>query len=367
MVESIKDYWLGKLLFPKTVIIDKPGVIISKTLSKYGGKENKRRIIFQFEDIIVNLQLETIKELGKEKAGKLFYQFGKDITTRYMLLSKAKKLPSFLLPSAIYYILDTFRAGGLSVAENVYYDNKIKSLILRGRNNMICRKSKLSEFTAGLVSGFFSFLVGENVEAEARCYDCPNGCVVVANKKIKEKYIPDFKRLESFQSDDSLDFLENIPNLREDSFSDLLRFKKIKIKESAQYFLDKMILPSESGNLGLIVDYFTRLNKASILKKALINGACELAEDILSNKMCISDKIKALSNMLSGLGWGVSYFKKDKDEVIFDMRFAPKNKYSFLYQALVVNGYLNSIFNKKFNIKKIKFAPPQTYRVVYYF
>ena len=58
---NIKDYILAKLFFPRLVIIDKPGIIISEAARKYGHVSSRKRIVFHFEDIIINLQLETMK------------------------------------------------------------------------------------------------------------------------------------------------------------------------------------------------------------------------------------------------------------------------------------------------------------------
>lgn len=43
VVEDVRDFVFSKLFFPKVAVIDKPGIIISKTSSKYGGRESKRR------------------------------------------------------------------------------------------------------------------------------------------------------------------------------------------------------------------------------------------------------------------------------------------------------------------------------------
>ena len=60
---DIRDYLFNKLFFPKVVVIDKPGIIYNTVANKLSGKETKKRIVWYFEDVIVNLQLETIKKL----------------------------------------------------------------------------------------------------------------------------------------------------------------------------------------------------------------------------------------------------------------------------------------------------------------
>jgi len=191
--KTIRDYLFNKLFFPKVVRINRPGIIYNYVNTRFGGLGAKKRTIWHFEDIVVNLQLETIKELGEEKTQELFYKIGKDVATSYMLLSKTKKTASLFLPSIINYIFKTMVVGGFSVAEDIKYDHKKKSLILKGSNNMVCRKSRISSTTSGLVSGFISFLVEENIEAKAKCQKCPESCFIVANKNIKENYLVNLK------------------------------------------------------------------------------------------------------------------------------------------------------------------------------
>lgn len=183
---SIKDYLFNKLFFPKVVKIDKPGIIYTISDRKFGNPGARKRIIWHFEDIVVNLILETVKELGKKKTQELWYKIGKDVGTRYLLLAKIKPLPLFILNHVIVYIFQSLKAGGFSLAEDIKYNSKKRSLVLRGNNNIICRKTKICT-AEGIISALFSFLNKENIEAEAKCENCPNGCLVVANKNIKEK------------------------------------------------------------------------------------------------------------------------------------------------------------------------------------
>jgi DNA topoisomerase IB len=96
MVENIKSYILNKLFFPKVVVIDKPGMFYSETSKKYGKSTSRKRQIWHFEDISVNLYLETAKRLGEEKAGELWYKIGKETSVGYLLFTKIKKMPNLL-------------------------------------------------------------------------------------------------------------------------------------------------------------------------------------------------------------------------------------------------------------------------------
>ncbi|HJX50130.1 hypothetical protein A3K73_05530 [Candidatus Pacearchaeota archaeon RBG_13_36_9] len=366
MRDGFKDYWISKLLFPKTYIIDKPGIIISKTSSKYSNKEVKRRMIYDFEDIAANLQLKASKNLGQSEADRLFYKIGKDVAVRYMLLSKAKKSPSFLQNSLINYLFDNLKGGGFSLAENVTYNVKEMSLILKGKSNMICRKSKLSSFTSGLISGFVSFLTGENIEAESKCYDCPNNCIVIANKSIEERYIPDTQKLMPMENYNILNFPKFLMESEKyHTFNDLIKFGKVKVGSGKILFMGKALIPIEAGCLELVADYFVRINKKDLLVNALTESSEKLAEEFLKDKETISNKVKAIKIMLSAFGWGLADLKKYKKKIFFDFINAPINKYGFLYRASVVNGYINNIFNNNFRIERIDYPQNSNVKIVY--
>jgi len=130
-------------------------------------------------------------------------------------------------------------------------------------------------------------------------------------------------------------------------------------------FLNKMIIPTIAECLGLTANHFIKINKKSILEKGLIDGAQNLAKYILQDKKTISEKINAIKIMLSAFGWGIPNYKKEGRNIIFDFVYPPITKYSFLYQALVINGYLNYIFNEKFKIKEIKLIRNSIIRIKY--
>jgi len=119
-----KHYMFFNLFLPKVITIDKPGVIYNFVNKKFGGVSAKRRALFYFEDIFVDIQKETIYFLGKKKATEIWYKIGKDSGTRYTLFGKSKRIPNFLLPNIVNYILTSLLNGGLGAARNYYYDGK---------------------------------------------------------------------------------------------------------------------------------------------------------------------------------------------------------------------------------------------------
>lgn len=354
--KKIISYTMNKLFFPKKIVIDKPGIIINELSRRYGGVKSRRRTVFFFEDPGANLQVKTTKELGKDNAAELWYKIGKNVGTRYMLLANPKKMPSFLLPQTIDYIFNALKSAGFSIFEKINYNYKKKSLVLEGKDNIICRKSKEGEVFAGITSGVLSFLLRENIEAKMYCKNCPNYCKIVANKEITFRYKPDFKKLMPLENYDELNFPKKVESITKMySFSDLFRFKKVWLDKSGKFcFKNKTISPATIGFQGLIADNYLAINKKEILEKGIVNGTKSLATDLLKDEKSTMDKIEALKIILCAFGWGIPHFKKENDRIIFSFVHIPVSKYSYLYYVFSIKGFLDHIFKKNFKIMKIE-------------
>jgi hypothetical protein len=355
LVKDIKSYILNKLFFPKTIVIDRPGVIISKTTKWYGRTSSQKRTVYHFEDILVDLHAKTVEELGKENTANLYYKIGKDLGLRYMLLAKINKLPTLLIPSVIDYIFINLRGAGMSAANTVSFNNKKQSLILQGRDNVICRKTHEGSINAGVVSGIFSFLIGRNVDAQTKCLNCPNNCKIVINKEIKNKYAPQRNELNIIKDYDILNFPQHGWTKKDmPSYHSFMKFKKILVdKEGKIHCYDKTIIATEIGLFGLISKHYLSIRRKDILEKGLIEGAKKLAEDILKDEKDSNKKIDLIEKILCALGWGIPHHKYTWNKIIFTFVKAPITKYDFLYFAYMLNGFLNFIFSKEYKVDKI--------------
>ncbi|MBW2974160.1 hypothetical protein KY366_00430 [Candidatus Woesearchaeota archaeon] len=361
------DYLLYKLFFPKTVTIDKPGIIYNFVDRKFGSKKSRKRIIWYFEDVIVSLQLETIKALGKEKSAELWYRIGKDSALRYVLLSSPKKAPSFLVPKILQYTFMVFRSAGMSFAENIEYESKNLSLTATGCNNVICRKSGDASVFAGLMSGIASSLVGKNLEASADCISCPSSCKIRLNRSIRKKHLPDLEDLRPSKRYEKVNFPGSMkipPNHY--SFSDLLRFKKIQVdrKQGKVSLYGLTIIPTEIGLSGILISHYLKDNKA-LLEASIISSAEKIAGKISSGNSP-KERLHAALKMLSALGWGFIHLKEEKKEVIADLLYPPINKHNSLYPVYLVNGFLNHYLGRRYAIEKTYISEnPARIRAVY--
>ena len=343
-----------KYVSDNTLYINEPGLIYNVLPKKYGHSDSKRRIMFVFEDILVNIQSESRKKIGLQKTEELLYCIGKDVGYRYLIQGNIRKIPSFLIPTLLDFIFTCLRGGGMSFAEDMKCNIWKKRLIVNGKNNIICRKTSMPGFFVGLVSGIFSCLVGENIEGKSGC-KCPGHCQIIADKNLPEKYLPDLNNLKPMKDFIQYNFpKEKAHNLVGNSLEDLMRFKKIILDETGKLIFDnKSILSVAIDFLGLFVYHFSRIGRLDILEDSVIKGAEDMAHHLLTGSDNNS-KIKKIITILSAFGWGVPHYTKTKDLISFSFLNPPICKFGFLYPALELNGYLNVIFNRKLEIKNIE-------------
>lgn len=349
MVSDIKRYWEDKLLAPRVVVIDKPGVIYNIVAKKYGVGESKKRVVWYFEDVIVDLQRRTLKEIGEKETSGLFYRIGKDAGTRYILLSNvAKGFPMSLIEEIIKYYFNVFCNVGFSVADNIYFNREGYPLILEGNNSIICRKTGNCSMFAGFASAILSSLMKENFDSEYVVPLASEGdCKIKLYKSSFPKHTPNIGWLKESNSYNLLNF-ENIHSSGSVSFKRLLEFKKIIMSPRGKYeFGSKTMIISEIGCLDLIGEHYKLINKEELFKRILIESSEKIADELFQEENA-AEKLKSMVSLLEGLGWGIPSFKRSPEKIVCDILNPPISKYVPLYMVLTINGYLNSICKKKF-------------------
>jgi hypothetical protein len=358
-IKDIKRLIFEKWFFPDVIIINKPGVIISKVVKKFGRESSICRLAYIFEDVLADLQLDTIKKIGYEKTSDIWYRIGKDLTFSYFLVSKAKKPPTFLLDSIINYIFKHFFMTGIALASDMKFDRKNLSLVLKGKNNIIHRKTGLGSVLAGISSSVVSFLSGTNIEAQVFDYSYEKElyCKVVCSKKIDKKYIPDLEKIKELVKI----YNTSIPKNYEDiikSYIDFatldkfLRFKQAKVIDNLLYFNNKAMMSGEINSADHIINNYIAFDIVDILKKSIVNSSKKIIKHLIEKKgLTQKEKLKFIQNMMSAFGWGIPNYKIEKNKITFDFIFGPQAiTNSFLFYALQLNGFLNYIFNKELRL-----------------
>jgi hypothetical protein len=330
--------------------LDNPGILYNVLSKKYGEKDSKKRIMLVFEDSVSELWNSILCKKGKEEGSFLLYKMGKDIGYRYLLHGRIKeKIPLSSVSSVVRYVLNCTRGAGMSLSEDVRFNEESEELILSGSDNIICRNVGSGDFFAGLVSGFVSCILGKNIEAEVNCC-CPS-CRIILSPKIKKKYIPDSDRI--FPSKDF--FLLNFPvnTLGSKVFfslRDFLIFNKIKIEKGKLLFRDKPVTVATPEFFGLMQFWLEVEGESKLLEEAVISSSEKLAPFLFSY-----GDLQCVAKLLIAFGWGKVFFKKSKDRVDVVLSYLPYNEFGYLYNASVINGYINYVLRGKYKINSIDF------------
>ena len=366
MKEKLQNYFLEKLILPKKVIINEPGIIINQIYKKHGGIRSRQRSIFYFEKIFINLQLDLKKELGEENSFNIWYKIGKDIGTRYVILSKIKKIPPIMIYKIINYMLVGFKSGGQSFCKNIEYYQKEEKLLIKGDNNVICRKTKNSGFVEGVVSAIMSKFLNKNIETKNKC-ECPNKCYILLDKKNEERYIPDIQELSPHNLYDKLNFPTNKTNkTNKYSFEDLIKFKKIKFKNGKIMLKNETLVAGEIGMMGIIEKHYNENKVGGIFNESLIKTSKELTKNIIIREHGVDEKMKKILNIYCMMGYGIPEWKMENGKTIISFKHPPFSKYGFLPQGKMINGVIDSILNKKNRLDEIKFDKFNSKVIFYY-
>jgi hypothetical protein len=352
-IKSARSFFINKILFPKILIINEPGIIISKTLQIVNSK--RRRMVYDFEEVLVGLQSETLKKLGDKAASDLFYKIGKDVGVQYGFFMGKNKVPKFLRKSTIEYFFARLGSVGMSFGRKAVFNEKDNSLILHGEDSLICRKTQNSWMFAGVASGLLSFVICKNIEAEPRCKNCSKSCSIIANENIPARYIPNSNELcidknyEKFNFPEKTSRSNNAPALNK--FYD---FKKITILDDGKsYFDGRALFFSEAHMMGIVAKNYLIANK-DIFEDAIIKYSEELSSYLFRAMDKEEDKIKYFCGILSAFGYGIPSLLKDGREITIRLMHPPITRYGLLYFVLEVNGFLNTLYNTSFKLVKIK-------------
>lgn len=340
---GITRFFLSRIITPRLMVVDRPGVVYNVLGRKYGSKTSKKRTVFHFEDVHAHLESNVIENIGVE-ANDLFYKYGKESGLRYMLTSGKKEIPSWKIPIVIDFVFKAFRLGGMTFAERIDYDDG--KLRLLGSDNFGCRKTGNPYYFAGVVSGVMTYILNKNVEAVSYC-NCPR-CEFVADVRFEDKFIVDERKLIPMKGYKRLNSPMYKKNLGHSCFSDFIRFKKVGFEKSHRFlFMDKTIFPVEAGMIEVIYKNYKDIGQEGLVKEKIVEASEIAAKDIDLKTT------KELLKILSAFGFGIPEIKS-KESIFLSLYNAPVCRFGFNYHACVINGLLNHVLGKKLEVKDIK-------------
>ncbi len=349
--DDFKRYILRDLIFPKTLVVMHPGLIVNRTVRKFGKGDMKTRTSYYFEDIYSSLYLDSEKKMGRDRADLLWYKIGKDSSLRYLSFLGCSDFSDKIIRLVLEHCFNSIKSTGFSFAHRFSYDADKKFLEVFGKESVICRKTGSGALVAGVVAGVMTHFQNENFEAEATCGECPGSCGVVSHPGIKEKYIADIEELTAAKDYGALNFsTKSFKGFT--SFGDLIKFGKVTLDnaKSKVYFEGKALLTSEIGLGELFLKNYVEAGELELFERSVVRSSAVLFRELTEGKSH-GYKLKFITNLISGLGWGVPYFKKNGDVIVLSILNPPVTKYGASHSRYVINGFLNEIYRENFKIK----------------
>lgn len=365
---NLREEILKHLFFSRVSLIDRPGILINRFYIGFGLLELKRRMTYFFEDPLVDLHIEIGKKIGERNSGKLFYEIGKDCGTVFAAQMFPKKLPKNIIFMFFSKILERFRFLGYTITEIIEFDKPNLRIMLRGKDNLICRKCGNGHIFAGVLAGLLSEMLKENIEAEkTRCSYDDMFCEIRIDKRIKEIYAPDKKRLVDGIADksyDKINFPENINSIEKRvSFSEFMQFKKVLIDNYGKYYFEnKSIIMTDINFPSVIGAGLVQRGYRETMEKSLVKSSEAIFRNINKNLRQEYEKTNFTLNFLSAMGWGLPYIAKSRHKNSTELKctllYAPRTKFGFHYFSSTLNGFINSAFNNRFRLIEIDEKDP---------
>jgi len=354
----VRDYILKKMIFPKLLIVDNPGIIISRNFKRLKGPYYDMRLSYTFEDFYDKLHKKTLKVAGKEETSFLEYIVGKNLATRYFSFNlskepvmKPKKLSNFKAKLAIKYLQDAYCGVGMSVCENCKYDLSKKHFSFWGANNAVCRKTGDYSIMEGILSGSVGLLLGENIEAKCEQLD-EKVFRINLHPEVTKRYAPDIASF-GVSKEYRLNFRRKKFNSKLYSLKDFLKFGIIKMDEDDKStFLGRTIIPTEFSLPEIFANTYSEFGLGKLFSDSVEEYSEELFSEILDNKNNDEEKIRFFRNTMSALGYGQLFIKKNKNEVCVDFLNPIFLKLGLEYLKHFILGFLNYIYSKKFVVVK---------------
>lgn len=351
---GIKDYFINYVLYPQTVALNQPGVIVNRGV-KALGNTGKLRFQYYFENVFAGLQKQTYSELGREITDDLFYKIGKDYTTLGLYFGKLKIPPKILEPFIFKLIFMACKSAGF----NIFGNCKISTdkIVLWGDCDHFFKISGNLSFFEGMASAIYSWINRKNIES----YSIKNGKIIklICEKNVPQRYVPDGTLRRFIKSYNELNFQQIDRSKKYASAQDLIQHKKIVFNEEMQSLYLGNLLYFGAFIYELTAYHYKKLNRLDILEKGLVKASESLAPKILEARIS-RKQLEEITKLLCAFGWGFPHYKIIDTNIVMTFVYPPYSDLGFEFYAYELNGYLNYIFGKKLKLEKIEkgISPP---------
>ncbi|MBN1502350.1 hypothetical protein JW930_02300 [Candidatus Woesearchaeota archaeon] len=361
VLDSISELFVKNLLLPKTYIIDKPGIVISESTGHFS--RSKKRMLYCFEDTFVEMQKLTLEKIGFERTNKLYYNIGIAMGERLACLSNNKvRIPRQLLKQVIVKLFGIFSAYGVNRSEVIFQSDKI---IIRGSETLICRKTGIGSFYAGITAALIGSLMKKEVYAsKTKCCFNDSYCEIIIHIRSQSRK-EEHSEFAPCQHYYQYNFPKHIKYVRHvHSIKELIEFKQLTFSKQKQVFMNHTIFPLEVGLFGIFYYYYEKESLLDVFEAALVKSGRNLLKSFYLGKDV--SKMDAIEKIFSTLGNGVLFISCSSERAIVTCLYSPYSRYKPFFFAHLLQGFLDEATNRECVLRRIEFEPESTcYRFKY--
>lgn len=307
---NLKEFFIKRLLFQKIVTIDHPGFILTKTTIKISNKQITRRLVYLFEDIIVELQDNSVSEFGIEKTKDLWKKIGTEFGKEYINTTKLEPVPRFFAKDAIHYIFQVLASSGGSCVSTVEIADDLSWIRTSGKNNIICRKTTIPDFHMGVGNIILEGIIGSPFKSKKLCHHCSDNCTILFERTDK---LTPIRNINGYKYCPCWEHKSYSNSPKHSNFRDFVRFKKIKVDEDGKLVLfNKYIFPFSPEGLEIIYNEYKIRECENILFKSLKKSIKGIAKTVFDKEVNTKKRLKILEEIFSVLGYGIlDYYQYD--------------------------------------------------------
>jgi hypothetical protein len=355
ITDSLKEFWLKKILLPKVFRIDIPGYVIGKFYTLQGQSVFVRNL-FLSEPFFVYLEREVSEEQGSVGLSKL-YGVGKRFGYRFAELNRLPKSEIESSATLAFKFIESLYAESISLS----IDLNVKSLTLDTVDLVVTRLNGSGlPLTVGGSAGIWSYFLGDfdNIECGVRRSLGGNRYLLVsAPEDVLKSQGMEFYRSRGRPKAEGKDYArfnsppQGIPRQSYDinrlMQANLFNYRKGSLKFALP---DVRFVPVE---LSLPYELESAVGDDIVYK-----AAKESFRQVGIGLSRQADSYLFLSNMLTALGYGLSGIEKDADVRTLNLTGFPWYRTSgtstFPIVRGAVEGFLEGQAGRTVRIAEVK-------------
>ena len=113
----------------------------------------------------------------------------------------------------------------------------------------------------------------------------------------------------------------------------------------------------------MMTDAYIKKGHELFFRKTVVEAAEKIA---LSFSFSLEDPTRHILNLLCSFGWEIPSLYKESGKAHIRILHPPLSEYGFLYQALVINGFLNKAFHTTFSLEHIEYKLQDHFVALHY-